>query len=134
MRNGVGESETVGEIMMNMWNVSVAMLTVLILCAGCNRPSEATKSIDPRLQLPKQSAYSNKREFLRARIEYYTTEWVKRNPDKPYHFVAAVPITEVTEGVWGMETGQAVVSGDGLFVTVDDSGNLIEIKEIFNPD
>jgi hypothetical protein len=67
-------------------------------------------------------------------VEYYTTAWVEKNPDKPYHFTAAVPIVEVRAGVWGMETGPAVVSGPGLFVTVDDSGNLIEIKEIFNPD
>ena len=104
----------------------------MLVVAGCSfketvAPPESTS-------IPQQNAYSNKTEFLRARVEYYTTDWVRENPDKPWHYRSAVPIVEITNGVWGMETGPAVVAGRGLFVTVDDSGNLIEIKEIFNPD
>ena len=110
---------------------SIAVLTLLVF-AGCSRPISSTP-VETNA-LPERSAYSNNTDFLRARVEFYTTEWVRKHPDKPWHYTPAVPIVEVTNGVWGMETGPAVISGHGLFVTVDDSGNLIEIKEIFNPD
>jgi len=109
--------------------IAVIGLAVLTGCGG--RDSVAPVEPDG---LPQQSAYSNKTDFLRARVEYYTTEWVREHPDKPYDYTPAVPIVEVTNGVWGMTTGPAVISGHGLFVTVDDSGNLIEIKEIFSLD
>lgn len=107
---------------------------VLLFCAGCTGPTEPGESATSQLSLPEPSAYTSKTDFLRARVEHYTTAWIEKNPDKPYHYTAAVPIVEIADGVWRMETGPAVVSGPGLFVTVDESGDLIEIKEIFNPD
>ena len=103
---------------------------VLSLFAGCTQVPGLGESAGSQNALPERSAYATKVDFLRARVEYYTTRWVQNNPDKPYYFVSAVPITEVTNGVWGMETGPVVVSGPGLFVTVDGSGNLIQIKEM----
>jgi hypothetical protein len=110
----------------------LTIAAVMLVVAGCS--SRETAAPSESTSIPQRNAYSNQTDFLRARVEYYTTDWVKRNPDKPWHYTPAVPIVKVTNGVWGMETGPAVVAGHGLFVTVDDSGHLIEIKEIFNPD
>ena len=104
------------------------MITVVALSilAGCCRP-EANP-------LPQRSNFATDTDFLRARIAYYTEEWIGEHPDKPWHYNPGPDLWEMGDGIWGMETGPARIAGPGLLVTVDDSGSLIEIKEIFNPE
>jgi len=110
--------------------ISMAIASLVSLClAGCmgNTPNHSKP-------LPQRSDYADQTEFLSARIAYYTEEWVQEHPDKPWHYRPGQGLWDMGDGVWSMETGPAVTSGHGLLVTVDDSGELIEIQEIFNPE
>lgn len=87
-----------------------------------------------RRVLPDRNDYPDLSNFMAARCDYFASQWILNHQGVEHFYCPDCPPVRKEDGTWWTETGQAVISGPGLNIILNTEGELLKIREIFNPD